>query len=70
MDGRGHCWGGFLFGFSVGNAINGTISSFHILFAYGILIFSDTAHGHIQALRPVLLCLEVISGLKVNLGKS
>lgn len=34
------------------------------------LIFCYADEGNIQSLRVVLLCFEVVSSLKVNLGKS
>ncbi|XP_041027999.1 uncharacterized protein LOC121267971 [Juglans microcarpa x Juglans regia] len=37
---------------------------------YDTIIFCDVECGHIQALGAVLLCFEVVLGLKVNLGKS
>lgn len=57
--------GGFLAGFSV-NCTN--IS--HLLFAVDTLHFCERIHDHMQYLRVVLLCFEVVSVLKVNLSKS
>lgn len=62
--------GNFLSSFSVSNAINGSISILHLHFTANTLIFSYADHGYIQTLRNVLLCFEIVSSLKVSLGKS
>lgn len=54
----------------VSNTINGSITLSHILFTNDTLIFCDVDHDQIQALRVMLLCFEVVSGIKVNLGES
>lgn len=61
---------GFLSGFSVENGINGcSIIISHLLFADDSSIL-ETHNGQIQALRVFLVCFEIVSGLKVNIGKS
>lgn len=59
--------GGFLSRFSMGNGINGSIIISHLLFAYDTLLFFEVYCGQIQALRALLLCFEVVSGLKMHL---
>ena len=61
--------GGFLSGFSVGEATSGSINISHLLFADDTLIFYDAKQEQIRALRAFLLCFEAVSGLKVNLAK-
>jgi hypothetical protein len=42
----------------------------HLLFADDILVFSEANLDHLRYLRVLLVCFEVVSGLKVNLAKS
>jgi hypothetical protein len=42
----------------------------HLLFADDTLIFCGTDSDQIRYLRCVSLCLEAVSGLRTNLGKS
>lgn len=58
--------GGFLNDFPMGN----NLSISDLLFVDDTLFFCDAVNEHISALRAILLCFEVISGLKVNLEKS
>ncbi|KAF5464295.1 hypothetical protein F2P56_014382 [Juglans regia] len=62
--------GGFLSGFQVGNGSGSSIIISHFLFADDTLVFCEATSSQIQTLRAMLLCFEVVSGLKVNLGKS
>ena len=61
--------GWFLAAFSVVDNRNG-LSISHLLYTDDTLIFCDVDSGQLKALKAVLLCFEVVSGLKVNLGKS
>ena len=61
---------GFISGFSMGDSSQGIISVTHLLFANGTLILCDPDPNQIRSLRTLLLCFEVVSGLKVNLSKS
>jgi hypothetical protein len=56
---------GFLMGFRPT-----VINIFHLLFADDILVFSEANPDHLHYLRVLLVCFEVVSGLKVNLAKS
>lgn len=62
--------GGFFLGFSEGDINHGIINISHVFFAHDTLLFCEVDQGHIQSLRAILLCFEVVSGLKVNLSKS
>ena len=62
--------GGFISGFSVGEASSGSLNISHLLFADDTLIFCEARREQIRALRALLLCFEAVSGLKVNLAKS
>jgi hypothetical protein len=42
----------------------------HLLFADDTLIFCEPKVEHIQNLRCLLLCFEVVLRLKINLSKS
>lgn len=54
----------------MGNVNNGFFTLSHLLFVDDTIIFCDANRGQIQTLRAILLCFEVVSSLKVNLGKS
>lgn len=58
--------GGFLLGSYVGNGNYGSLDINHLLFANDTLIFCGANQDNIQSLRALLLCFQVISGLKVN----
>ncbi|XP_041016198.1 uncharacterized protein LOC121258722 [Juglans microcarpa x Juglans regia] len=45
------------------------MSVFHETNGYDTLLFCDTDPGHIQS-KALLICFEVVSSLKVNIGKS
>ncbi|KAG7984034.1 hypothetical protein I3843_04G136900 [Carya illinoinensis] len=62
--------GGFISGFLVGGSPHGSLSVSHLLFADDMLIFCDPDLDYICSLRALLLCFEVVFGLKVNLSKS
>jgi len=61
--------GGYLFEFHVDlhNTVNLEIP--HLLFADDTLIMCDADRDQIHTLVHILLCFEVISGLKINLRK-
>jgi hypothetical protein len=42
----------------------------HLLFTDDVLVFSEANPDHLRYLRVLLVCFEVVSGLKVNLAKS
>ena len=60
---------GRLLGFSVGASFGRSLMVSHLLFADDTLIFCDANIDHLLILRLVLIWFEVVSGLKVNLGK-
>ena len=57
-------------GFELGRDGKRSLSVSHILYADDTLIFCDAEARQLCNLRCVLLCFEVVSGLKVNLAKS
>jgi hypothetical protein len=61
---------GLLSGFSVGIRGNEALVVNHLLFADDTLIFCGVQAEHVRNLRCTFLCFEVVSGLRINLGKS
>ncbi|XP_042969093.1 uncharacterized protein LOC122301777 [Carya illinoinensis] len=62
--------GGFLFGFTMGGSTHGSLTVSYLLFADDTLIFCDLDQEQFYSLRALLLCFEIVLGLKVNLSKS
>ena len=60
----------YLEGFSVANNARSDLKVSHLLFADNTLIFCGSEGDQLVHLRGVLLCFEVVSGLRINLGKS
>jgi hypothetical protein len=60
---------GRLSGFSVDSRPT-MIDISHLLFADDIFVFCKANPDHLRYLRVLLVCLESVSGLKVNLAKS
>jgi len=61
---------GLLSGFSVGPLNVGAFNISHLLFVDDTLIFCGTSPDHLQNLRCLFLCFEVVLGLRINLAKS
>ena len=61
--------GGLLEGFDVGSRGGGQLSISHILYADDTLVFCGKDDRQLFQLRRILLCFEVVLGLKVNLIK-
>ena len=61
---------GQFLGFIVGNVTSSLMTMSHLLFADDTLVFCDADINHITALCGILSRFEVVSGLKINLGKS
>ena len=61
---------GHLSGFHVGDFAGRSLVVSHLLFADDTLIFCDANIDQLLILRMVLIWFEVVSSLKVNLGKS
>ena len=61
---------GRLSGFNVGVFVGRSLMVSHLLFVDDTLIFCDANIDHMLIFRMVLIWFEVVSGLKVNLGKS
>ena len=61
---------GRLSGFNVGASAGRSLIVSHLLFADDTLIFCDANIDQMLILRMVLIWFEVVSSLKVNLGKS
>jgi hypothetical protein len=61
---------GLLSGFSMGNLDHQQLVISHLLFADDTLIFCDANPQQLTSLRFVFNWFEVVSGLKINLGKS
>jgi hypothetical protein len=62
--------GGFVSSFRANNINTSSLEVSHLLFADDTLIMCDANSKHIHNLDHILLCFEVISGLKINLPKS
>ena len=60
---------GRMSGFSVGNLEGRSLAVSHLLFADDTLIFCDADLEQILILRMILIWFEVMSSLKMNLGK-
>ena len=61
---------GRLSGSSVGVSTGRSLMVSHLLFVDDTLIFCDANIDHMLIFHMVLIWFEVVSGLKVNLGKS
>jgi hypothetical protein len=61
---------GLFSGFVVGNKGSEQVHISHLLFADDMLVFSGASQVQVQANRDLLICFELVSGLKVNLAKS
>lgn len=61
---------GLLEGFVVESPTGACLSVSHLLYADDVLIFCGEVAEQLGYLSCVLLCFEVVSGLRVNLGKS
>jgi hypothetical protein len=61
---------GLFSGFVVGNRGSVQAHISHLLFADDTLVFSEASQVQVQAIRDLLICFELVSGLKVNLAKS
>jgi hypothetical protein len=60
----------YLKGFSVAHTTRPELKVSHLLFADDTLIFCGAERDQLVHLKCVLLCFEVVSGLRINLGKS
>jgi hypothetical protein len=60
---------GFIFGFLVRARNDNTLVVSHLLFVNDTLSFCWVALNNLRYLRCVLLCFEVVSGLKINMAK-
>jgi hypothetical protein len=54
----------------VGAGGSGGLSVSHLLYADDTILFCDTDPEQLMYIRLVLICFEVVSGLKVNMSKS
>nr|XP_023874649.1 uncharacterized protein LOC111987174 [Quercus suber] len=61
---------GRMSGFRVGDLEGRSLAVSHLLFADDTLIFCDADLDQILILRMILIWFEVVSGLKINFGKS
>jgi hypothetical protein len=61
---------GYLEGFSVDNSNASGLKVSHVLFADDTLVFCGATRDQLYHLKGVLLCFEVVSRLRINLGKS
>ena len=57
-------------GFAVGARGSEQFHISHLLFADDTLVFSGASLDQVQAIDDLLICFELVSGLKVNLAKS
>jgi hypothetical protein len=57
-------------GFAVGARGSEQVHILHLLFADDMLVFSGASLDQVQAIDYLLICFELVSGLKVNLAKS
>ena len=61
---------GLISGFSVGSSEQDRVNVYHLLFADDTLIFCGANDSQIRHIGTLLVCFEVVAGLKVNLSKS
>jgi hypothetical protein len=61
---------GPIFGFSMESGNQEEMIVSHLLFANDMLIFCEPSGEQLSNLRCIVLCFEVVSGLKINLSKS
>lgn len=61
---------GFLVDYLMGDQNWGTINISHLSLEDDALIFYKPKQSQIKALKALLICFEVTSGLKVNFDKS
>jgi hypothetical protein len=61
---------GLISGFSVGSSGQDRVNVSHLLFANDTLVFYGANTSQIRHLGALLVCFEVVAGLKVNLSKS
>jgi hypothetical protein len=61
---------GLFLGFVVGGSGNELVHISHLLFADDTLIFTRASPVQVQTISNLLICFELVSGLKVNLAKS
>jgi hypothetical protein len=57
-------------GFTMGAMGSEQVHILHLLFADDMLVFSGASLDQVQAIDDLLICFELVSGLKVNLAKS
>jgi hypothetical protein len=57
-------------GFAVGSRGSEQVNISHLLFADDTLVFCGASLDQVQAIDEMLICFELVSGLKVNLAKS
>jgi hypothetical protein len=61
---------GLFSGFVVGDRGRKQVHILYLLFAGDTLVFYGASRVQVQAIRDLLICFELVSGLKVNLAKS
>jgi hypothetical protein len=61
---------GLILGFSVGSSEQDRLIVSHLLFVDDTLVFCGANASQIRHIGALLVCFEVVSGLKVNLSKS
>jgi hypothetical protein len=61
---------GLFSGFVVGGRGSEKVHILHLLFADNTLIFTGASRVQVQIISNLLICFELVSGLKVNLAKS
>ncbi|KAF5480799.1 hypothetical protein F2P56_001512 [Juglans regia] len=60
---------GSISGFQIGSPNRGNTTISHLLFAYDTLIMCEADQAQLRVVKALLLCFEVVSGLKVNYDK-
>ena len=63
-------FGGLLSGFKIADRLGEELQVTHLLFADDTLVFCNDSRDQLAYLNWILLCFEVISGMKINLEKS